>query len=897
MRNTLITLLFVLTCFVAQAQLIWTEPVFPRADDAVTVYFDASEGTAGLEDCNCDVYVHAGVITNQSSGSSDWKYVQTSWGQANDDWKMTPVSGQPNVYSWTISPSIQDYYGVPGGEEIEQLAFVFRNADGTITGKGAGESDIFYNVYPESIPFTTLLLAPTNTLVLKQVGEDLTISAAASEEATFSLFQDGMPIDNGIGEGYEYTIDITETGGHEVLLEISNGSQTDTYDFTYAVPTDNVIAAVPAGVEHGITFNADETEVTLVLYAPNKEYIYVVGDFTDWQLNGDLQMNLAPDGATWWTTVTGLVPGETYTFQYLVDGNLFIADPYSELVLDPWNDPYIPEVTYPNLPAYPDDGVGIVTAIQPGAEEYDWQVNDFVTPEKGKYNIYEVLPRDFIHRHDYETLIDTLDYFQNLGINVIELMPINEFEGNESWGYNPSFHMALDKYYGTKNEFKRFIDECHARGIAVFVDVVYNHAFSQSPLAQLYWDGGKPTAESPWFNVDATHDFNVGNDFNHESAATKLFVKKVMAHWINEFRIDGFRFDLTKGFTQNVNGPFNAGPYDASRIAILKEYADECWANDPDFIVILEHFAANDEETELIEYGMLTWGNMNHNYNEGTMGYTGNNLLGTSYKSRGWNTPALVSYMESHDEERLMYKNGQFGNAGTNYDTKEEEIGLRRNEMAAVVYFGIPGNKMLWQFGEVGYDVSINFNCRVCNKPIKWEYFEDANRKRLYNVYSNMMYLRNNYEVFHTDDFIAQVGGGAQTFGKTVQLNGTDMNVNIVSNFNVEAQNVTANFQNTGTWYDYFTGESIEVTNVGDPLFMTPGEYRVYTDEPLNEPIGGYITVTRTEEVLGNHFNLTVFPNPTIETFNLTYELKPKGQYLVKMTVGSQVEVRTLVVQ
>ena len=94
--------------------------------------------------------------------------------------------------------------------------------------------------------------------------------------------------------------------------------------------------------------------------------------------------------------------------------------------------------------------------------------------------------------------MDTLNYLEELGINAIELMPVNEFEGNNSWGYNPSFHMALDKYYGTPEAFKALVDACHARGIAVILDVVYNHVFSQSPLAKLYWDpiAFKPTIDN-----------------------------------------------------------------------------------------------------------------------------------------------------------------------------------------------------------------------------------------------------------------------------------------------------------------------------------------------------------------------------------------------------------------
>ena len=129
--------------------------------------------------------------------------------------------------------------------------------------------------------------------------------------------------------------------------------------------------------------------------------------------------------------------------------------------------------------------------------------------------IYELMLRDFLQDHSYTSLIDTLDYFERLGINAIELMPIQEFEGNQSWGYNPSFHMAVDKYYGTRDQLRTFIDSAHARGIAVILDVVFNHAFSQSPLAQLYWDEAnfRPAANNPWLNVTARHPFNVGYDF------------------------------------------------------------------------------------------------------------------------------------------------------------------------------------------------------------------------------------------------------------------------------------------------------------------------------------------------------------------------------------------------
>src|SRR5690606_33517205 len=280
-----------------------------------------------------------------------------------------------------------------------------------------------------------------------------------------------------------------------------------------------------------------------------------------------------------------------------------------------------------------------------------------------------------------------------LGINAIELMPFNEFEGNNSWGYNPDFYFAPDKYYGTKNALKEFIDSCHSKRIAVIMDIALNRSFGLSPMVQLYFDNStnRPAANNPWFNPVAKHAFNVGYDMNHESLDTRYFTSRVVEHWLNEYKIDGFRFDLSKGFTQtatcdnnggncNVNGWSN---YDASRVAIWKRYYDTVQTKSSNAYVILDHFAANTEEKELSEYGMLLWGNQNHNFSQATMGYAQDwNFEGGIFTQRGWANPHLITYMESHDEERIMYKNIQFGNSSGNYNVKDLATALRRTEMS-----------------------------------------------------------------------------------------------------------------------------------------------------------------------------------------------------------------------
>lgn len=334
---------------------------------------------------------------------------------------------------------------------------------------------------------------------------------------------------------------------------------------------------LPAGNQIGINYGSDPTKVTLALYAPQKNFIYVIGDFNDWKVDSSYYMNryeVKPDSVIWWITLTNLVPGQEYGYQFLIDGNLRIYDPYTEKVLDPVYDPAIPSSVYPNLKSYPTQKTSnLVSVLQTGQTPYAWKVQQFVRPPKESLVIYELLVRDFVSTHSYKTIKDTLSYFKKLGVNAIELMPVTEFEGNDSWGYNVATYFAPDKYYGTKNDLKALIDACHQNGIAVIMDIVLNHAYNSNSMAQMYWDNinNRPAANNPWFNqVSPNQVYSYGNDFNHQSLATKYFVDRVTSFWLTEYKFDGFRFDFAKGFT---NTPGEGTPYDASRIAVLERIA------------------------------------------------------------------------------------------------------------------------------------------------------------------------------------------------------------------------------------------------------------------------------------------------------------------------------------
>src|SRR5690606_5222275 len=132
-------------------------------------------------------------------------------------------------------------------------------------------------------------------------------------------------------------------------------------------------APLPANVQDGINYFADPTKATLVLYAPGKNEVVAMGDFSDWQTECTYQMKRTPDGNRFFIELTGLNPGQIYRFQYLVDGSIKTTDPYTELILDPGNDQYISAATYPGMPAYPAGLTsGIVGTFQTQAPAYSW---------------------------------------------------------------------------------------------------------------------------------------------------------------------------------------------------------------------------------------------------------------------------------------------------------------------------------------------------------------------------------------------------------------------------------------------------------------------------------------------------------------------------------------------
>lgn len=864
MRKALLFLGIVISLGTRAQLLSWT-PEFAQDNSTIVITVDASKGNQGLFNYANpnNIYVHCGVTTNLSNnGGQQWLYVNGStggsWGSATPALKATSLGN--NKYQYTIT-NIRSFFGVPAGETIKKVGILFRdaNADPAQVKKQANSdgSDMYIPIYntvqdtfirfnqPFFEPRFTPYLEPINVTI----GQNVPTTFVSSAPGDLKMFLNGVQVaSNTNGSSLSGTPTISVAGNQVIRAEYTFNNTFRKDSVQFLVTSTPPSAPLPANVKEGINYDPNNTSVTLVLYAPQKSDVYVIGDFNNWQPLLSYQMNKTPDGKYFWKTITGLTAGQEYAYQYFIDNSIRVADPYAQKILDPgqYGDVQIDNVTYPNLKPYPTGKTTeIVSVLQTAEPQYNWQVTNFSKPEKKNLIIYETLVRDLLAAHNWQTLIDTINYIKRLNINAIELMPFSEFENNDSWGYNPTFYMAPDKYYGTKNKLKEFIDTCHKNGIAVIMDIVFNHEFGQGPHARMYWNSAQnqPAANNPWLNPTATHPFSVGYDFNHESNDTKYYVQRTIEHWINEYKIDGFRFDLSKGFTQKVTTNVNDwSAYDASRIAIWKKYADSVWKYSPSTYMILEHFAVQQEDKELADYGFLMWGNVNSQYNQNTMGYSSNADISSvvyNHASRQFAQPNLIGYMESHDEERLMYKNVTYGNSSGSYNVKDVPTALKRMEAAAALLYTVPGPKMLYQMGELGYDLSINTctdgslpateECRTARKPFRWNYYQDPNRKQLYDVVGKIIGLRRSLPAtFNSSNFTYNFGSLVKSF----QITDPSRSVTVIANFDVTTQSISVTFQNAGTWTDYLTNASITATGNAQTISLQPGEYHIYLNTP-----------------------------------------------------------------
>ena len=839
-------------------------------DGEVTIIFNPNEGNKGMVGAS-KCFAHTGLITSASSNDGDWKNVIDGWRGSSTKGQLTKDGDKWKL----VIPNMYEFYGVNKSTEIKKLAFVFHDGPGgSKEGKTAENTDIFVELAEAGLAVSISTAMPE----ISKKGDEVTLQCFATEAASLSLMLNGKEVLVQEGTELTYTHTFDAEGDYIFSFTATKGDEVKNITAQTCVVSDPVKAARPVGIDMGIYYDeADPTKVTLATYAASKtapaQHVFVVGDFNDWAISNKYQMK--QDGNYFWLEIDGLTPQQEYAMQYVVvreDGVIKkISDLYSEKVLHK-DDQWEPSKVNPDLMPYPAKGDGYVTVIQTAKPKFQWSeaTLNFKRPDKNNLVIYEAWIYDHTVERTIEGMTNRMYYYEDMGINAIELMPVQEFDGNLNWGYSPNHYFAFDKAYGTPEQLKIFIDECHKRGIAVILDMVFNHATGLNPMNKLY-PYGDELKHNPWFNVNAPHGDNVYEDWNHDfEPAHNMFIR-VLQYWLTEYKVDGFRLDLSHGLCGATAG---------TSVRNIKDYYEKgVKAVAPDAYMILEHWGNNcdNDRKELIKEGMLCWDNTTQAYYQTAMGWLKD---GDSFSNA--NRDGYVSYCESHDEERAFFKAKEWGDGDLKTDD-QERIGRVPVNMAFLTLLN--GPQMFYHFAEFGFDYSKWQNANgqwgkddsgaapygktgVSNDNYKMQakarietwLGEGAWRTAAFHKVGQAIQLRTRLmpQVFEGNPTKVDIGSGKAV--RTIQW-GSD--VFVAGNFSATAEKTVTIPE--GKWYNYYEQKEQTETTVT----LAPGALMILTGTPQTLPeMQPFYAFSRNTDV--ENVYIPELPNQILPPYNVT---------------------------
>ncbi len=268
---------------------------------------------------------------------------------------------------------------------------------------------------------------------------------------------------------------------------------------------------------------------TFRTWAPNADSVSVAGSFNGTNPNTHF---LASEGNGWWSLdVPYVSQGARYKFVIRNNGQeLWRRDPWARRLTNSVGDPLVYD-----------------------ANAYQFQSNGYTTPSWNEVVIYEMhigtygaLPGDPVPAN-FDECIANLDHLEELGVNCVELMPVNEFTGDINWGYNLAYPWSVESAYGGPDAFKRFVDACHERGIAVILDVLYNH-WGPSDLDLWQYDGWSENGNGGifFYNDELRADTPWGPRPDFGRGEVRTYIRDNAMMWLDEYRVDGLRLDATK---------------------------------------------------------------------------------------------------------------------------------------------------------------------------------------------------------------------------------------------------------------------------------------------------------------------------------------------------------------
>lgn len=521
------------------------------------------------------------------------------------------------------------------------------------------------------------------------------------------------------------------------------------------------------------------------LFAPYNKEAALIGSFSNWE-----EIPMEKDEEGYFRTRVELKDG-VYQYKFRVQSKSWFleADQWVDVV-----DPYATDIDDPTQNALVriKDGDRIV-------DTYVWKHDDKPLPADRELVIYEMHVADFsggeadpLARGKYEHVVEKLDYLVELGINAIELMPLKEYPGDYSWGYNPRYFFAAESSYGTTAELKNLIDECHGRGIRVIIDGIYNHSESSSPLTQIdhdYW----------YHHAPRDADNNWGPEFNYEfydenlgTYPARKFIGDTVRYWVQEYHLDGIRFDAARQIAnydfmhwivqeaKDAAGPkpfYTVAEYipETPSITNLDGPMDGCW-HDSFYHCIVEHICGDTFDLERLKNAIDC-------KRQGFLGATN-----------------VVNYLSNHDHDRVFAELGSRAIL--------DEPAFKRAKLGTVLLMTAVGVPLIWMGEEFG-----EYKAKTIEQAkIDWTLLGNDMNKGLWEYYKGLIHLRKNNQALYTEniDFFHE-DPDSKVFAYT-RWNDEGSRVVVVANLseNYLAGYSVPHFPANGTWHEWTGNYDVE---------------------------------------------------------------------------------------